>query len=874
MSSRTYSARELLRFRHVPLSEDLSDRLAARAEEDFDLAEIIRASSAKPRSLIVEGGSGSEPDDRDRVCRGPAQQLDGTDSVRGRTGSEHERGPITAPSDLAAQRAEGFQKFYNAVISPTHVRVTAGGRIVPNTRGSHSPSVKWARERNPADTGAHGRVVSGFPAEGIPYPILPPTWGHYAPMVPAHAPGFAPGMAFRPDGFPAMAPPMAYNMPGAYAMQPLPYNPFAVPNPPPQPQQSSSAPQVNKQNAANGPDQSKSIPLAPAEQFDPNRPFFYNGQWLMAHGNHLVPYGMMPQLGFAPPTIPNQPAPRPSADASLAHNASPRKPEQSPDRQSQVSLPWTLDTVSSVVAPVSSIRPSSITMKQLGVLRSQKKYHEDQIQYNKHQIDHKDMEQRLQHICSEIEHFQKMYENQLEFEERTYPKIVIGHSGSSSGYAPSDAESESPAAARNGLPSAMKGHGTRDRTKIRSVATHNPSKSTTAIAPVKAPIRSSSGDQETQRKPSSLPVNAALAPPFQPRAEKNYSSLMTAVPGPAAPAASLKPEHLARSASQWRSYFKKPEVVKDYGTPYLTGKLAPGVQLENAKDTDYFYNRELTEDEHRARHMYWGKAPHHLQKGLPKYDGKHFYPPSPVKGNSTDTVESAVSEHNPIKNIQESKPLTPKPFEREPIHATDQAGPSAIRTRIDEVTRSESLHRAENSLRGSSVSELPRSESYLSQPSPRYLEFRRIVNEKTRIASEKQRAKVEDDSGDEDGNLLFKGRRMMGRAVSTKHPNDIWSTMRRKGKTSADVVAGKVSPMTAQGVLPHYAGHASASLSPAIANTSVNPRGAKHGETSGMPSANTAMEKQGENRPPLELLEQQLRSASFQDKNFRGFPTR
>src|SRR5690606_34520346 len=39
--------------------------------------------------------------------------------------------PIPAPTGAPAQRDEGFQRFYKAVVSPTHVRVTAGGRIVP-----------------------------------------------------------------------------------------------------------------------------------------------------------------------------------------------------------------------------------------------------------------------------------------------------------------------------------------------------------------------------------------------------------------------------------------------------------------------------------------------------------------------------------------------------------------------------------------------------------------------------------------------------------------------------------------------------------------------------------------------------------------------
>jgi hypothetical protein len=97
--------------------------------------------------------------------------------------------------------------------------------------------------------------------------------------------------------------------------------------------------------------------------------------------------------------------------------------------------------------------------------------------------------------------------------------------------------------------------------------------------------------------------------------------------------------------------------------------------------------------------------------------------------------------------------------------------------------------------------------------------------------------------------------------------------MRKNGKTSANVVAGQVSPMTAQGVLPHYAGHATASLTPAV---TTNSRGnsAKLGDMNASPTANITVGRREENRPPLELLDQQLRGASLQDKSHHGFSTR
>lgn len=68
--------------------------------------------------------------------------------------------------------------------------------------------------------------------------------------------------------------------------------------------------------------------------------------------------------------------------------------------------------------------------------------------------------------------------------------------------------------------------------------------------------------------------------------------------------------------------------------PYLVGTLPHGVNVAMAKTTDFMYPRPLTDEEVRARYLYWGKAPRAVQSGLPKFDGKDFYPPSPIKSNA------------------------------------------------------------------------------------------------------------------------------------------------------------------------------------------------------------------------------------------------
>ena len=76
--------------------------------------------------------------------------------------------------------------------------------------------------------------------------------------------------------------------------------------------------------------------------------------------------------------------------------------------------------------------------------------------------------------------------------------------------------------------------------------------------------------------------------------------------------------------------------------------------------------------------------------------------------------------------------------------------------------------------------------------------------------------------------------------------------MLRKGKSSANAVPGTVSSTTVQGVLPNYAGHATAYLTPTLANTTVSPRPSpKTGETTDMMTF--APEKE-ENMPPVEPM--------------------
>ncbi|CAG7554840.1 unnamed protein product [Fusarium equiseti] len=867
MKTFRYSAKDLLRLRrtHSPAKE-VPYKLGQRVDEDHELGEIIRTEPARSLSLIVEESGGSSDSD-DRHRQGAVQQLDGTDSERKyriRSDSELERAPMVAPADLSSQKSEGFQKFYNSVVSPTHVRVTAGGRIVPNTRGPQSPTSKWNRERSSLDGQSHARTINGNQSEGFAYPVLPPSWGHMTAMAPPQTSGTMPGMTMRPpEGYTFMSPPaMGYNM-GAVPYSQFP--PSGVPFPHP-----SQASYFSKLPEA-GMEPVRNVHLSPVEQFDPTRPFFFNGQWLVANGNTLYPINMAPQMGFIPTHMPSQPAPRPSGDFIVPSSKYTRVSSRPLD-PSPITLQTTTDDMSrSASPPYSSIRPSSITQKQLEVLRSQKRYHQDQLQYNKHQIDLQDMEDRLQKICLEIKKFERSYATQVEFEARHYPKLESlgeANSNSSTDYPHSRSDSDTPVAVNT---ISNPGLGTQPhttRTQIRSVSTLSPSKPAATVASVKNPNDTLENNGQ-QRRPSSLPVNAALAPVFQPRSEMNDSFVSADQIDEAARARHW--ESMSKGAASWRSsYFTKEiEAENNLGHPYLVGKLKPGVLPQDARRNDYTYDRELTADEERARYIYWEKTPHYFQDGLPKYDGKDFYHAPIVK---EDPVRASDTASQNLSNPIETRPSSIKSGSAGPFHTVGRAAIGSVRHRFEEAIRSESLHRTDDSLCASSSSEFPRSESHAVHAGSRYLDFRRAIDENAQVSSEKFHVKVSDDSGEEEGSLIFKGRRVKGRATS-KYPSDIWSTMRKKGKTSANAVAGQVSPMTAQGVLPHYSGHATASLTPTI-TTHSRGQAVRHGDINWSPTIHATLGRREENRPPHELLDRQLRSVSFRDNNQHTVSTR
>ncbi|KAG6230359.1 hypothetical protein E4U34_000913 [Claviceps purpurea] len=849
MVSKTYTARELIRMRQASVSQDIYKKLFEKMRKDNDLGEIFRMPPERALPLIEE--ETYEPDEEQKMAleESSVRQLDGTDAewkYRGRSQLEHgQQEPIGAPTGLSAQKDEGFQRFYKAVVSPTHVRVTAGGRIVPNTRGSSSPTGKWSREK-PGVDGSFASRSSGHSTygdtAGIPLAAtMPhPAYGHFPHLFPGIFPSMHPSVTA--GGHPPLAM-MPWQMGMGMGMGIGMGNTLGLVHPNlPQMHQATAktSPKVSAERGESGKqvdgsisDNPNPVRVSPPEHFDHNRPFCFNGQWMMPPAGSFYPYGMASVPSFpisglgSPNTVPPrfpmsarmQPAPVKADQKLHAHMASSSSTPSIPGRSP---------------VPVSSIRPSDITRKQIEVLRSSLRYFEDQLQYNKHQIDEKGMETQAKMVRQHIQQFEKNLKAQLETEQTHYPNYE--HQADASGSTPdhngknststtaNDTKSErgsSQSSVSQSLPAhgqPGKTHKDQDAFISRRALALKQVKS--ASAPVSTKITpESSEDCEPMKRPSTLPAGAALAPPFLPRADSTVSVPDPATFGMSSNTYTEDSESVA-VVTEGSADLDSPEAFTE--KPYLVGHLPSDRRTEAGDMNAYIYGRDLTEDELRARHMYWGKAPHHLQKGLPKFDGKDFYPPSPMKSQSPTVSKPPAIVLIPSGNTEADPALTIPKAGIDPFRSLHESLLPPSCGSLGDTSHSQHAPAAFSTAEPPAHTQ--QAPATGSNPVDHgYNEFRKALSQNVASSTDGCKDKSSDD-GDDGSNILFRGRKYMT-ASGSKSRHDVWQRVWKRNKTSATAVPGTVSSMTAQGVLPNYAGHATASLTPAIANASISPKG-------------------------------------------------
>ncbi|KAI1083782.1 hypothetical protein F5B20DRAFT_525398 [Whalleya microplaca] len=968
MASRTYCVKELLELRDPENSPSLLKKLKANQEISkcsptsphtnqgnskpptptpstssilrMNVVDVVKAKSSmlptqsrRLKKTKDDVSSSTESDEilfhgkkQPRLANGDVQW-----KYRGRTGSEvTSNEPLSAPTGLAAQQNEGFQRFFKAVVSPTHVRVTAGGRIVPNTRGSVSPTAKWDKDRSAleeqdsTEPAKDGRLKAENGTHGqVPHPMI-------SPIFPGH-PAFFQHMGLPMPLYPVHnGVPFGYGMPPAHSVQST-----AMPTSSTQSQQNADA-AAKAVKAEDGAGDKKPRPapikISPPDQFDQSRPFYHNGNVIypgfgpgQAHMPMLIPSPYFPQGMVGSPAFAAAPrmgtmAPQPSPSAPMLSPSFP-PPHFSANpgagAQSQTLRPPPA-AKPAAKPPITSIRPSEITKRQLDALRSSLKYYEDQLQYNKHQIDEKWTQGQVQMIKHNIQQFEHNYKMQLGFEATYYPKSGTSSEAgaavpaqqascktpsrpSSIKEGPRGNTSSSGSIRSNGHASSLRRFRSHDLVGSRSGKERNlsavginsskGSDTSAALEALEAHIRSKmmndqQGANDSTKRPG-LPSGAAMAPPFSPGMQSPYSLQASKGTGMVGEPRGGSQAGYSNDYDpyQWHSAPLLPidqrgdwEIMQSANScptnssqPYLVGTLPRGVNPYNARGTDYVYSRELTTEEKRARQVYWGQAPS-MGVGLPKFDGKDFYPPSPVKPAPTAGVPSKVktrqlptgqadvdynfrlrsAENDPFSSSRDAKSIRSQESSQKFSKAIPIVAP-------DDVDRANAPKKVNVS---SNVSQVDNGTDDVRKA---FKDFNLSSPSKSSVAessSEKKPSPV--------------NRRGLERS-SNKSSHDLWQTMLKRGSGSGTVLPSTVSSTTATGYLPPYQGNAAASLTPAISNTMVSPARASSSARDkpvDLDVPQPPVEKVGENRPSKDVPSvdaiKELRESMLRDAERRG----
>lgn len=408
----------------------------------------------------------------------------------------------------------------------------------------------------------------------------------------------------------------------------------------------------------------QSIKISSPTQFDHTKPFVYNGQLVYPITQGMqppqsavpVPFSMLGNTNFYPPAG-YLPAQSPLQFAGPPNPAMFGTSQQHPMMATPNMVPSLENLVGAYMSFPTFVAPAESIQSQIQVLCGHLKQIESQLANNKHQIDSVMVENQRDALLAQI--------GSLEAFLRVYIGQDVANVASQPGQI-------------NGL-----------HQSTRSFSHGTPSTNVDATG-------SARFEQSTKSK---LSLTAAMAPPFQPRSRTNMNqqsqglelkptSMSTSaleMSKARESQADIEARLISRATSDWdapnalglravcnavpqsttlhenhnqgqtlqvptlprHSHFPGQSLLSNAtAVPYLVGVLPAEVNVQTASAHDLVYDRPLTDDEVRARYLYWGKAPRSAQIGLPKFDGKDFYPPSPVK----------------IDPAPVSKDLVPPPF--------------------------------------------------------------------------------------------------------------------------------------------------------------------------------------------------------------------
>jgi len=619
------------------------------------------------RKNVTESSEKSEPRSLEFSRYQGPQQVQW--HLRRRDNSDRSSQPHSAPTSFAAQQSENFQKFYRAVVSPTHVRVTAGGRIVPNTRSPAAAPSEGNTDENELEFKSL-EISPWIQEASSAYPQVPQVPGN-----------FLPSYNFHPQTSGAGFPVMPAQPSGYYGAGPTEQHTKLSPG--------SQFPGVKTQQ----------IKISPPAQFDQTKPFSYNGQIV-----YPVPFGHQPPPNAIPlpmgmlgnPNFFPQIAPQP---ASLMPSGLPFQiaSQTNPMVFSGAHQPSILGMPNGVQGPETFmpfmpmpglVAPLDYMKSQLVVLQAHLQQIQTFLASDKNRLDKAVLEQQRTSLLSQIGHMEELLQVHHRREGNTTDTVR-----------PSDKSAES--------------HGEHKSSRCASESLQ-----ADITAKTGAKNDNNAASRQEPAVKSKLTIAAAMAPPFQPRSRttvtsaagqsiqsthtKQMSRSTSAIEEnePEETVSEITARLMAYSTTDWlRTGFKfgndrgydppkdevRHEVVQkntkyeksrshqrsstshsqaqpvksnvsapsSETVPYLIGTLPTGISAQAANANDLVYSRPLTDDELRARYLYWGKAPRSVQSGLPKFDGKDFYPPSPVKKPASIASVKSVETQVPAETEPE-----------------------------------------------------------------------------------------------------------------------------------------------------------------------------------------------------------------------------
>ncbi|PQE28832.1 hypothetical protein CJF30_00003858 [Rutstroemia sp. NJR-2017a BBW] len=596
--------------------------------------------------------------------------------------------PHSAPTNAATHQAENFRRFYRAVVSPTHVRVTAGGRIVPNTRATAPPtfdpmpdqlSISASKRSNDLDQVDKAKsTLSGSSdyLQGRNIVDGNPSLDEYSA---SFQPPFLPSYNYLPQGSSMSMATMSHPIDGQFYHR----------------ANATGSSRVSGGGSGGKVSGTQSIRISPPTQFDQTRPYLvYNNQVFLpapgfppplngfaAHspmiGSHpfAAPMHAVPPPGhFMPPgMLPismTMPMPMGSFAPLMAHTNGQALPVAAPPAHPQLGQ----------FQPMLPLLPGHIE-HHLHYLRQHLMSLDNHIANHSLQDDYHASNQR-QTLIDEIIRLKSLLQaaqnpsHNFQAPKNHVPSTINAQDSLSS---QASEDHHKPISTTAGISNIN----TNMNDQTYSGYTSQPVPSVQSIDSP-SPQEYISKKFSTPIVGSRLPATAAMAPPFQPRSQAPLTAAQMEVfamtsPGrnspPATPESQLERQQrlLNRAETRWEdsavgtslnrpvpvpafrrsdtypicsselhSITNAPKVASQAArvlpsdVPYLRGHLTDVGGTGHGKYSGFEYCRPLTEAENTAREIYFGtNTQNKSTRDLPKFDGQDFYPPSPVRGSST-----------------------------------------------------------------------------------------------------------------------------------------------------------------------------------------------------------------------------------------------